>query len=115
MFAFGHAFGNDASAGLHIHLAVFHNGGAQHDASVHFAIRREIANTAGIDAALVPLQLVDDLHGPHLRRSRNGARRKARDQRVDGVVLCRQLALDVGYDVHHLAVIFQDELIGDLD
>ena len=52
MLVFGNAVGDDAGAGLDIHLAVLDDGGAQHDAGVHVAIGGEIADAAGIDAAL---------------------------------------------------------------
>ncbi len=76
---------------------------------------REIADAAGIEAALLVLQLVDDLHRAHLRRARHGAGREARGERVERVVVRVEPALDVGDDVHHLAVALDEELVGDLD
>src|SRR5689334_8989616 len=76
------AVGNDAAAGLDHHLAVLDDGGAQHDAGVHAAIAREIADGAGIEVAALGLELVDDLHGAHLRRARERAGGEARDQRI---------------------------------
>ena len=46
----------------------------------------EIANTAAIDAPLLGLQLIDDLHRAHLGRARYGARRQACQKRCDGVM-----------------------------
>src|SRR5215813_12957420 len=59
---------HDAGAGLHIEHAVLDQRGAQRDAGVHLAGGREIADAAGVEAALLLLQFVDDLHGPHFRR-----------------------------------------------
>ena len=64
---------------------------------------------------MLGLQLVNDLHGADLRRARNGAGGKARDQGIDGVIFAVERALDIGNDVHHLAVVLEDELVGDLD
>src|SRR5437763_11951514 len=60
---------HDPGAGLHIHHAVLDERGAQHDAGVHLAGCGEIADRAGVEAALFLLELVDDLHGPNLRRA----------------------------------------------
>ena len=38
LLGFGHAVGDDAGAGLHVHPAVFHDGRAQYDARVHIAV-----------------------------------------------------------------------------
>src|ERR1041385_84932 len=78
---------DDAGAGLHIHGAVLDQRGAQHDAGIHLAGRREIADAAGIEPALFLLELVDDLHGADLGRARHGAGRKSRGQRIERVVL----------------------------
>jgi hypothetical protein len=62
-----------AAAGLDIERLVLQHRGAQCDAEIHLAIGGKIADTAAIDAALFRLQLVDDLHRPHLGRARDGA------------------------------------------
>ena len=61
VFAFGYAVGDDAHASLHIHLALLDDCGAQHDASIHLAVSREVADTPSIDVALVLLKFVDVL------------------------------------------------------
>ncbi len=100
---------------LDMHEAVFHHRGAQHDASVHFAPGAEIADAAGIDAALVLLQFVDDLHCADFRRAGHGARRKARGERGDRIDVIAQLALDVRDDVHDVAVALDEEAVGHFD
>ena len=82
----GFEVGDDAGAGLHVDLAVLHHRGAEHDAGVHRAVGGEIADAAGIGAALLLLQLVDDLHRAHLRRAGDGAGREAGDERVERVL-----------------------------
>src|SRR5216684_2199657 len=84
--------GDDAGAGLHVHYAVLDQRGAQHDAAVELAGGGEIADRTGVEPALLLLQLVDDLHRPHLGRARDGAGRKARRQRVERVVFAVEVA-----------------------
>ena len=70
LFAGGHAVGHDAGAGLDVGLVVVDDEGSQGDAGVHVAGEIDVADRAGIGAAAVRLQLVDDLHraGPSARR-----------------------------------------------
>ena len=75
----------------------------------------EIADAAGIERALLLLQFVDDLHGAHFRRAGHRAGGKSGGERVERIAVLAQLALDVGDDVHHLAVALDEELVGDLD
>src|ERR1043166_10183371 len=58
--------GDDTGAGLHVHVAVLDERGAQHDRGIHVTCSGEITDRAGIKAALFLLKLVDDLHRPHL-------------------------------------------------
>src|SRR5215207_6546579 len=113
LLALGHAVINDAGARLDVPAAVLHEGGAQDDAGVHLTVRAEIADGAGIEAALVLLQLVDDLHRPDLRRTRDRAGGKARSQRIEGVMAGPDLSLDVGDDMHHMAVALDEKLVRD--
>src|ERR1700730_14119610 len=107
--------GDDAGAGLHVHHAVLDQRGAHHDAAVELAGGGEIADRAGVEPALLLLEVVEDLHRPHLGRARDRAGRKARRQRVERVVFAVEVALHVGYDVHHLAEALDEELLGHLD
>src|SRR5208282_1985634 len=86
-----------------------------HDAGVHFTPSAEIADAAGVDAALVLLQFVDDLHRPHFRRAGDGAGGKAGGERGYGVDALAQLALDVGDDVHDMAIALDEEAVGHPD
>ena len=81
------AVGDNAGAGLHIHFSVFDQSRAQHDAGIHVAGGGEIADAAGIDAALFLFQLVDDFHGAHFRRAGHRAGRKACRQRIERVAI----------------------------
>src|SRR3972149_1038946 len=49
-----------------------------------------------------------------MARTGDGAGREAGDQRVERVVFRIELALDVGDDMHDLAVALDEELVGDL-
>src|SRR6185437_13994131 len=70
LLALGHRIGNHARAGLHIHDAILHHRGPEHDAAIHLAVGGEITDAARIRTARLILELVDDLHGAHLGRSR---------------------------------------------
>src|SRR5680860_1817153 len=113
LFTLRNGIGDDAGTGLHIHDTILHHRSPEHDAAVHLAVRGEVPDAAGIDAARLFLKLVDDLHGAHLRGARNSARRKARHQRIDRVEFRIEFPFDIGNDVHHLTVIFQEEAVGD--
>src|SRR5215208_5693092 len=104
---------NDARAGLHIHDAVFYQGGTQHDAGVHLAGGGEIADRAGIEPTLFLLQLVDDLHRAHFRRPGNGASRETAGERVNRVVFIAEPAFHIRDDVHDVAVTLDKKLIRD--
>src|SRR5512144_1711565 len=69
VFRLGVAVGDDAAARLHVKRAVLDDRGAQRDAGVDLAVRRDVADAATVDAAPLRLQLVDDLHRPNLRRT----------------------------------------------
>src|SRR4051812_23699526 len=86
---------DDAGAGLDVHRAVLDQRGAQHDGGVHPASGGEIADRAGIEPALLLLQLVDNFHGAYLGRAGNGAGRKAGGERIDGVMRIGEGALDI--------------------
>ena len=58
--------------------------GADGDGGVEVAGEVDVADDAGVGPALDRLELVDDLHGPHLRRAAHRARRQRGPQHVDG-------------------------------
>ena len=78
------------------------------------AVGAEVADAAAIDAALRFLELVDDLHRPHLWRAGDCAGREAGGQRIDEIVLRIELADDVRDDVHDVGIVLEEELVGDL-
>ena len=98
-----------------MHDAVLDHRRAQHDAGVHLAEGAEVADATGIDAALVGLQLVDDLHGTDFGRAGHGTGGKAGTERVDHVMRRIEQALDVRHDVHDVAVALDTEALRDLD
>jgi hypothetical protein len=75
----------------------------------------EVADAAAVDAALLGLELVDDLHGADLGRAGDGAGGEAGEERGEGVVVLRELALDVRDDVHDVGVALDHELLGRRD
>jgi hypothetical protein len=59
--------------------------GADGDAGVHVAVVADVAHGAGIGAAALAFQFLDDLHGPDLGRAADGAGREGGAQQVVGV------------------------------
>src|SRR5690625_3180354 len=104
------AVGDHASARLHMQHTILYEGGAQADAGVHVAVRTEIADGACVGTAAVRLQFLDDLHGPHLRCPGDGSGRETRDKGVDGIIPRVQATVDIGRNVHHVAIAFDDKL-----
>ena len=108
------AIGHHAAAGLDVHHPVLEEGGAQDDAGVDRAIGAEVARGAGIaHPALFDLQLVDDLHRPHLGRAGERAGGQGGHHHIHRVQAVRRVALDVGDQVHDVAVAFDEEAVGD--
>ena len=69
-----------------MHAPVLDHGRAQHDAGIHLAAGAEIADAAAIGATRVVLELVDDLHRPHLGRARDRAGQHVADQRAAAAI-----------------------------
>src|SRR5262245_18145934 len=86
---------HDAGARLHVHHPVLDQGRAQDDAAVELACGGEIADRARVEPALVLFELVDDLHGPDLGRTRDGTGGEARGQGGGGSVLAGEVALAI--------------------
>src|SRR5262249_34086701 len=95
MLGGGIAVGDDAAARLHHHLAVLDDGSPDHNASVHAAIAGKVADGTAIEIAPLHLELVDDLHRPHLGRTRKCAGGKSGDEGVHSVVARVYLAFHV--------------------
>src|SRR3546814_3744738 len=81
-----------------------HHRGAQRDAGIHRAAGAEVADAAAVDATPLRLQLLDDLHGAHLGRAGDGAGGKAGDGGVHRILARGEPTLDIGDDVHDVAV-----------
>ena len=94
-------------------LLVLDDGGADGDGGVHVAVPGQVADGAGVDAALDRLQLVDDLHGADLGRAGDGAGGEGGAQHVEGVQSRAQFADDVGDDVHDVGVALDDHALGE--
>src|SRR3546814_6535562 len=94
-------------------FAVLDDRGAQHDAAIHIAVGREIADAARIGAARIGFEFGDDLAGADLGRAADSAGGKAREQRVDRVLAGRDAADDVRDDVHDMAVELDGIAVGD--
>ena len=79
----GIGVGDDAGAGLHAGDAVVDEHRADGDRRVEVAAPVDVADDPGVRPALDRLELVDDLHRPHLRRPAHRARRQRGPQHVD--------------------------------
>ena len=86
----GIGVGDDPGPGLHARLAVAPDHRADRDRGVEVAGEVEVADDAGVRAALRRLELVDDLHRPHLGRAAHRARRERGPQHVDRVARRRR-------------------------
>src|ERR1700691_637149 len=115
LFKVGIGIGDNAGAGLNVHHPILDQCGSQHDAGVHFRNGRKVADAAGIERTLFFLQLIDDLHGPHFWRSRDGAGGKTRGEGVERLAVLTEPALNIGDNVHHVAVALDEELVSDLN
>ena len=68
-----------------------------------------------VQAAPHRLQLVDELHGPHLRRAHQRAGGECGGKEVEGVLAGGQLALHAADDVHDVAVALDAAVGVDVD
>ena len=111
----GHRVGHDAGAGLHRGPAVVvDDHRADGDGGVDVAREVEVADHAGVGPALGRLEVVDDLHGPHLGRARHRAGRQRGPQHVDRRAPVGQLARHLRREVHHVAVALERHHLVDL-
>src|SRR5262245_27371224 len=67
-------------------------------------LRQAVADRARIDATPVSLELADDLHRTHRRRSRDRARGEARPQELEWRHAVAQLAGDLGDEMRDVRV-----------
>ena len=100
----GVAVGHDPGAGLHARPVAPPHHRADRDRGVEVAGEVEVADDARVRAALHRLELVDDLHRPHLGRAAHGAGRERGAQHVDRAAAGGELARDLGREVHHVGV-----------
>ena len=114
-FGLGHRVVDDAGAGLHVEHAVLQHRGADRDRGVHVVLEAHVADGARVDAAARRLELVDDLHRPHLRRAADGAGGKRGAQHVEAGEARLQRPFDVGHDVHHVRVALDHHAVGHVD
>src|SRR6185312_10838239 len=100
----GHTVGDDAGAGLIAVLVASEDQRADGDRMIHVAARAEVPDRAAVEAAADRLQLIDDLHGPHLRGTDERACRECRGEQVEGITLWCQESVDAAHHVHDVAV-----------
>ena len=96
-------------------FVVLDDGRADGDGEIHIAVKTEIANGTGVNAALDRFKLVDDFHGTNLGRARHGTGRKGGFQYVERIEAVLQFALNVGDDVHHMRVALDHHVFGEFD
>ena len=81
-----------------------HRDRADRDAEVEVAGEVEVADRAAVEPAPRRLERADDLHRADLRRARERAGRKRRDERVEPIAAFGELALDARHQVHDVRV-----------
>ena len=87
---------------------------ADRDRRVEVAGEVDVADDSGVRAAFRRLELVDDLHRPHLRRAGDRPGGKRRPQHVDWSPALEQLAGDLRGEVHDVAVALEGHQLVDL-
>src|SRR5207253_4810702 len=107
--------GNRAASGLHVQLSVLDDDGADVDRGVEVAVPGEVADGAAVAAALDRLELVDDLHRPHLRGAGQGAGGQGRAQHVYRAHPLFKPAGDLADDVEDVRVGLDLHFLVDLD
>ena len=66
-----------------------------------------LTDAAAISAAIVWLYLADELHSPHLGRSRQGAGGEGIDEGLYGVGAVVERTADARYEMHHVRVVLE--------
>src|SRR5215212_1190335 len=107
--------GDGAAASLDVELAVLADDGPDVDRGVEVAVPGEVADGAAVPPALDLLQLVDDLHRPHLRGAGEGAGWERRAQHVHRRDVLFEPAGDLADDVEDVRVGLDDHQLVDLD
>ena len=107
--------GDGAAARLDVDLAVLDDDGADVDRGVEVAVPGEVADRAAVGAALDRLQLVDDLHRPHLGRAGERAGGQRRAQHVHRPDPLAQRARDLADDVQDVRVGLDHHQLVDAD
>ena len=77
---------------------------ADGDRLVHVAAMTEVADRPAVEASPHGLDLVDQLHGAHLRRAYQRTGREGRGKQVERVATRGEAAGDPADDVHDVAV-----------
>src|SRR5712691_1297898 len=105
---------HDARAGLHRDAIPADQGAADRDGRVEVrGPPADVADRPGVGPAPLGLELVDDLHGTHLRGARYGARGKAGLEYVERVVAVAQLPAHLAHEVLHVGVALDREQVRD--
>src|ERR1700677_1400437 len=113
-FQLGDGIVDPSAAGLGVGDAVFDQGGADGDAAVEVAVEGKIADASAVGAAGGLLEFGDDLHGADFRGAAEGAGGEGgAHEAVDGLS-GGKMALDLGNDVHDVAVTLDDHQFLDL-
>ncbi len=92
---------------------VFEYGGTESDACIHGVVGSKVADAAAIDAAFVMFEEVDNFHGTNFWGSGNGSGGKACHEGMKGIGVFGYFSLDIGNDVHDMAIVFDDHGFGD--
>ena len=119
-FHFRNGVSHHTCSSLHIQRVVFHDAGADSNRDIHITRKTQVATRAAVQATLGGLQLVDQLHRMHLRRTRQGAGRKRRFEHIHAgerfaVSSFTQDAFDIAHDMHHMAVALDHKGFGHFD
>ena len=97
--------GDDAGARLDHDLVVQHQRRPNRDTRIHARCApTDVADGAGVRAAPLRLQLVDDLHRAHFRGAADRPRGEAGAENIERVVAIPQLTAHFAHEVLHVRV-----------
>src|ERR1700681_4759204 len=87
---------------------------AQPDTGIQIAREIQIKNRASIDPAAGRLELIDNLHGSDLGRTRKRSCWKAGHQRVKAIYLAAEVPAQARHHMHHMRVALDEHQPVDL-
>src|SRR5688500_17099259 len=106
---------DDSRTGLHVRAVFRQHDRADGDAGVEVAVEGEVRDRTGVGPTTRFLEAIDQFHGPDLRRAAHGAGGKTGQKRVEWRAVLAQRRVDIGDEMHDVAVAFDVAEVPDFD